>query len=372
MDFIDLKRQYRAYQSEIDAAMAAVLAHGQFIMGPEVAELERRLATFVGIEHAIGVASGTDALSIVLMALGIGAGDEVITVPYTFIATAEAPAHLGARPVFVDIEPRTYCMDPAKLEAAITPKTRAIVPVSLYGQMPDLEAIEAIASRHGIVVIEDAAQSFGATRRGVRSCGVTRVSCTSFFPAKPFGCYGDGGAIFTSDAAIAAAARSIRVHGSTQRHHHPRLGLTSRLDTIQAAALLAKLPHFESEVAARARLGGRYDALLAGACRTPAIAQGNSHVYAQYAVLTPERDRVAAEMQAAGVPTAIHYPVCLHQQPALAHLGYRTGDFPVAEAVARDVLCLPMHPFLTDVEQDRIVAALRAAARAPAATAHVA
>jgi UDP-2-acetamido-2-deoxy-ribo-hexuluronate aminotransferase len=371
MDFIDLKRQYRAYQGEIDAAMAAVMAHGQFILGPEVAELERRLAEFVAVDHCVGVASGTDALTIALMALGVGAGDEVITVPYTFIATAEAPALLGARPVFVDIDPRTYCLDPAKLAAAITPRTRAIVPVSLYGQMADYEAIAAIAGPRGIPVIEDAAQSFGASRHGRRSGGVTRVSCTSFFPAKPFGCYGDGGAIFTTDAAIAAAARAIRVHGSTQRHHHPRLGLTSRLDTLQAAALLAKLPYLDGECRTRARLGARYDALLAGVCRTPAIAAGNTHVYAQYAVLAPGRDRIAAALQAEGIPTAIHYPVCLHQQPALAHLGYRAGDFPVAEAVAREVLCLPMHPFLGENEQDRVAAALRKAVRAPA-TAHVA
>jgi UDP-2-acetamido-2-deoxy-ribo-hexuluronate aminotransferase len=358
MEFIDLKRQYAAYRPAIDAAIQRVLAHGQYILGPEVAQLEAELARFVGTGHAVGVADGTTALVLALRALGIGPGDEVITVPYTFFATAEAIAVVGATPVFVDIEPDGYAMDPAALEAAITPRTRALMPVSLYGQMPDLERISEIAARHRLPIIEDAAQSFGASRHGRRSGGVTTIACTSFFPAKPFGCYGDGGAVFTADAALAQRVRELRVHGSSQRHHHTALGCTGRLDTIQAAVLLAKLPHFEQECAARAAAGRRYDALLAGVAVTPRLLPGNTHVYAQYAVRVPERDRVAAAVAKAGIPTAVHYPVCVHQQPVFASLGYQTGAFPVAERVASEILCLPMHPFLEATEQEQVAAAL--------------
>jgi UDP-2-acetamido-2-deoxy-ribo-hexuluronate aminotransferase len=363
MHFIDLQRQYAAYRPAIDAAIQRVLSHGQYILGPEVGQLEAELARFVGCAHAIGVSDGTSALVLALRALGIGPGDEVVTVPYTFIATAEAIALVGARPVFVDIEADGYAMDPERLEAAIGPRTRAILPVSLYGQPPELERIVAIADRHGLPVIEDAAQSFGATRHGRRSGGLTTLACTSFFPAKPLGCYGDGGAVFTSDARLAERIRALRVHGSSERHHHAEIGITGRLDTIQAAVLLAKLPHFADECTARAEAGIRYDRLLARACATPRVMPGNTHVYAQYAVRIAERDAVAAVLAGRGIPTAVHYPRCVHEQPAFASLGHRRGDFPVAERVAGEILCLPMHPFIQPAEQEQVAAAIAAAVR---------
>ena len=363
MEFIDLQTQYLRYQPEIDARMQAVLRHGRFIMGPEIAELEAQLADRVGVRHAITVASGTDSLEIALRALGIGPGDEVITVPFTWISTAEAIGLVGARPVFVDIDADTYTMDPERLEAAVTPRTRAIIPVSLFGQMPDFDRINAIAARHRLPVLEDAAQSFGATQRGRRSGGATRLGSTSFFPAKPLGCYGDGGALFTDDGALAETMRAIRTHGGLARHHHPLLGMNGRFDTLQAAVLLAKLPHFPAELAARARIGARYTERLRGLCAAAAVGPGNTHVYAQYTIRVPDRDRVAATLAARGIPTAVYYPKCLHEQPAFAPCGYRRGDFPVAERASREVLSLPMHPFLTESDQDAVVAAVQAALR---------
>lgn len=368
MDFIDLKAQYRAYQAEIDARMRRVLEHGQFVLGPEVAELEAALADYVGVRHAITVASGTDSLEIALRALGIGPGDEVITVPFTWISTAEAVRLVGARPVFVDIEPATFNIAVDQVEAAITPRTRALLPVSLFGQMPDFDCLNALAARHGLAVIEDAAQSFGATQRGRRSGGVTTIGSTSFFPAKPLGCYGEGGALFTNDDALAEAMRAIRTHGGLRRHEHGRLGRNGRFDTLQAAVLLAKLPHLEEELAARARLAARYTEHLRGLCQTPGVAPGNTHVYAQYTLRVPERDRVAAALQAAGIPTGIYYPKCLHEQPVFRDLGWRVGDFPVAEQASREVLSLPMHPFLSAAEQDRVVEALQSALAGVAAS----
>lgn len=361
MHFVDLKSQYRRYRTEIDARLRRVLEHGQFILGPEVAELEAALAGYVGVKHALTVASGTDSLEIALRALGIGPGDEVITVPFTWISTAEVIALVGARPVFVDIEPDTYNIAVEQVEAAITPRTRALLPVSLFGQMPDYDRLNALAARHGLPVIEDAAQSFGATQRGRRSGGVTTIGSTSFFPAKPLGCYGDGGALFTSDDALAERMRAIRTHGGLERNHHPLLGMNGRFDTLQAAVLLAKLPHFEWELTQRRRLAARYDAALRDCCVTPAVAPGNTHVYAQYTVRVPERDAVAAHLRAAGIPTAVYYPRCLHEQPVFAGLGYRSGDFPVAEQAAREVLSLPLHPFLDAADQDRVVSELRRA-----------
>ena len=262
LQFIDLKHQFKAYQDEIESRLQKVLEHGQFIMGPEVAELEDVLAKYVGVRHCITVASGTVSLEIALRALGIGPGDEVITVPFTWISSAEVIGLVGAKPVFVDIDPGTYNIDVAVFQRAITPRTKAILPVSLFGQMPDYDRINSIASKHGLPVIEDAAQSFGATQRGRRSASVTTVGSTSFFPAKPLGCYGDGGALFTSEDALAEKMRAIRTHGGVKRHHHPFLGMNGRFDTLQAAVLLAKMPHFESEVEARGRIGARYTSLL--------------------------------------------------------------------------------------------------------------
>ena len=361
MQFIDLQQQYRLYQAEIDARMRRVLDHGQFIMGPEIAELEAALAAYVGVKHAISVASGTDSLEIALRALDLGPGDEVITVPFTWISSSEVIGLVGAKPVFVDVTAADYNIDVDLIERAITPRTKVIMPVSLFGQMPDYARINALAVRHGITVIEDAAQSFGATQNGKKSCAVTKISSTSFFPAKPLGCYGDGGALFTDDDALNEKMRAIRSHGGLKRHHHPYLGMNGRLDTLQAAVLLAKLPHFPGEVAARERIGARYTHLLRGVCTVPEVMPGNTHVYAQYTIRVPERDRLGERLKAAGIPSAIYYPICLHEQPVFASLGYAWGAFPQSEKASREVISLPMHPWLTETDQDRIVAAVRAA-----------
>jgi UDP-2-acetamido-2-deoxy-ribo-hexuluronate aminotransferase len=359
MEFIDLKEQYRRHKTEIDLRIHRVLDHGHFIMGPEIAELEQALASFVGVKHCIAVASGTDSLEIALRALGIGPGDEVVTVPFTWISSAEVIGLVGARPVFVDIRPDTYNINEDLLEAAITPRTNAIMPVSLFGQMPDYDRINTIASKHGIPVIEDAAQSFGATQNGRRSCGVTIIGSTSFFPAKPLGCYGDGGALFTSDDSLAEKMRAIRTHGGLKRHHHPLLGMNGRFDTLQAAVLLAKLPHFQEEVEARARIGARYSSALAEKCVIPAVSPGNTHVYAQYTIRVANRDKLGEVLKASGIPTAVYYPKCLHEQPVFASCGYNWGDFPESEKAAREVISLPMHPFLTEVDQDKVINAVK-------------
>ena len=369
MDFIDLKTQYRRIKPSVDARIARVLDHGQYVMGPEVTELEQVLARYCGTRHCVAVSSGTDALLIALMALDVAPDDEVITAPFTFFATAEMIALIGARPVFVDIDPRTWNLDPAKLEAAITPRTRAIMPVSLYGQCADFDAINAIASRRGLPVIEDAAQSFGATYKGRRSNALSLIGATSFFPSKPLGCYGDGGALFTDDDGLAKLMREIRVHGQDRRYHHPRLGLTGRLDSIQAAVLLAKMEIFDDEVAARARVAASYERLIReafgadGAVRAPWVEPFNTCVFAQYTVEVDRRDVVETRMKAAGVPTAVHYPVPLHEQPVFAYLDQPVGRFPLSEAAARRVISLPMHPYLTEEQQAKVIGALAEAVR---------
>ncbi len=359
MQFIDLKTQYLRYKSEIDESIRRVLEHGQFIMGPEIGQLETQLAKYVGVKHCITVASGTDSLEIALRALKIGPGDEVITVPFTWISSAEVISQVCAKPVFVDISLSTYNLDVEQLEAAITPRTRAIIPVSLFGQMADYEGINRIAAKHGLTVIEDAAQSFGATQNGQKSCGVTKISSTSFFPAKPFGCYGDGGALFTSDDQIAETMRAIRSHGGGRRHHHTLVGMNGRLDTIQAAILLAKLPHFPEEVEARNRLGARYSEALSKECVVPVLLEGNTHVYAQYTVRVSERDKLAERLKSHGIPTAVYYPKCLHEQPVYEPLGYRWGQFPNSEKASREVISLPMGPFLSEDEQDKVIQAFK-------------
>jgi UDP-2-acetamido-2-deoxy-ribo-hexuluronate aminotransferase len=360
MKFVDLDRQYRLYQDEIDRRIREVLETQAFIMGPQVAELERACAAYVGVEHAVGVASGTDALLVALMALGVGPGHEVVTTPFTFVATAEVIALLGARPVFVDVDPATGNMDPALLEGALTAATRAIIPVSLYGQCADMEAIERIASPRGIPVVEDGAQSFGAARHGMRSCGLSLAAATSFFPSKPLGCYGDGGMAFTTDAALAKAMREIRIHGQDRRYHHARIGVNARLDTLQAAVLLAKLPHFDGEVALRQQAAARYSERLARVpgVELPVTAPGNTHVFAQYSLQVDRRDGLAASLEQRGIPTAVHYPIPLHLQPAFAHLGLGPGSLPAAERLASRIISLPMHPFLTEEETDRVAAAV--------------
>jgi UDP-2-acetamido-2-deoxy-ribo-hexuluronate aminotransferase len=357
MEFIDLKAQYQALRGTIDARIHAVLEHGQYIMGPEVAELEQRLAAFTGVRHCISVSSGTEALVISLMALGIGPGDEVITTPFSFIATAEAIVLVGATPVFVDIDPATCNLDAELIEESISERTRAILPVSLYGQPADMDEINAIAWRHGLVVIEDAAQSFGATYQDRKSCNLSKIGCTSFFPSKPLGCYGDGGAIFTSDDELAAAMREIRVHGQSRRYVHTRIGVGGRMDTIQCAIVLAKLERFEWELAQRARVAAGYDAMLSG--RLDLVGRGpeRTSVYAQYTVVVEERDRVQALLHAAGIPTAVHYPVPMHMQPAYAHLCY-PDSCPVAVDMAARVLSLPMGPYLALSEVNEVALSL--------------
>ena len=359
MEFIDCKEQYRRYKTEIDERMRVVLAHGQYVMGPEVFELEQALAKSVDVKHCITGSSGTHTLEIALRALGIGPGDEVVTVPFTWISTAEVIPLVGARPVFVDIEPDTYNINIDLLAGAITSRTKAILPVNLFGQMPDYDRINALAAEHGLPVIEDAAQSFGAKQRGRKSGGVTTIGSTSFFPAKPLGCFGDGGALFSNDDQLAEKMRAIRTHGGLQRHHHPLLGTNGRFDTIQAAVLLAKLPHFEWEVKERARIGARYSAALRDFCSVPSVAPGNTHVYAQYTIRLPNRDQVAEKLKKSGIPTAVYYPKCLHEQPVFSKLGYSLGDFPESEKASREVLSLPMHPFLSAEQQDQVVSALK-------------
>ncbi len=370
MQFIDLKRQYAALKPAIDARIQRVLDHGQYIMGPEVAELESALAAFTGRKHAITVASGTEALLIALMALGVKAGDEVITTPFTFVATAEVIVLLGATPVFVDIEPDTCNLDVRQVEARITPRTKAILPVSLYGQVPDMAELLALAARLGLPVVEDAAQSFGARYQGRPSGSFGAFGCTSFFPSKPLGCYGDGGALFTDDDALAQAAREIRVHGQSRRYHHSRLGVGGRMDTLQCAIVLAKLDRFAWELERRQTLGARYTALLSatglpqtGQLGLPTVRPDRDCVWAQYTVRIPStrgpgREAVQAALQAQGIPTAVHYPVPLHHQPAYAALCC-PECCPESLRAGREVMSLPMGPDLTEEEQGRVVEALR-------------
>ena len=362
MPFSDLKAQYAALRQSIHERMQRVLDHGQYIMGPEVKELEDRLAAYVGTRHCISVASGTEALLIAMMGSGIGRGDEVITSPFTFAATAEMIVLLGATPVFVDVEADTCNIDASRIDAAVTPRTRAILPVSLYGQVADMAAINAVAARHGLVVIEDAAQSFGASYQGRRSCGLSTWGATSFFPSKPLGCYGDGGALFTDDDALAQAAREIRVHGQSARYSHTRIGVGGRMDTLQCAVLLAKLERFDWELQRRHALGARYAQGLAGlpGLRRLAVRADRDCVWGQYTVFVPRRSAVQAALQAQGIPTAVHYPRPLHRQPAYA--AWAAGAHcPVSEQVAEQVLSLPMSADLDPADQDRVLAALAGA-----------
>ena len=402
--FIDLQSQYRALKDEIGTRMQRVLDHGQYIMGPEVAELEAQLAARTGAKHCITVSSGTEALLISLMALQLKPGDEVITTPFTFAATAETIVLLGGVPVFADIEPDTCNLDAALIEAKITPRTRAIMPVGLYGQVADMDAINAVAARHGLAVIEDAAQSFGARYWGgatppgagaalpppgttwaaslatgsgaahqghgpagarpggapARQSGhLSTLGCTSFFPSKPLGCYGDGGAIFTSDDALAQACREIRVHGQSERYTHTRVGVGGRMDTLQCAVVLAKLQRFDWELARRRELGARYAQLLAGVpgVRLLAVRADRDCVWAQYTVFVQGRAQVQAALQAQGIPTAVHYPRPLHHQPA--YEAFCCPECcPHSVHAASQVMSLPMSADLSDAQQDRIVAAL--------------
>ena len=356
MEFTDLKTQYRVLRKEIDARMQRVLEHGQYILGPEVRELEEKLAAYTGSKHCITVASGTEALLIALMALDIKPGDEVITTPFTFIATGEMIVLLGAKPVFVDVEEDTANIDASRIAAAVTSKTRAIMPVSLYGQPADMDEINAIASKHRLAVIEDAAQSFGATYKGRKSCNLSTIGATSFFPSKPLGCYGDGGALFTNDEALATAMREIRHHGQSGRYVHTRIGVGGRMDSLQCAVVLAKLGRFDWELERRIALAKRYDKLLER-YRPIRVKPDRTSVFAQYTLRTPQRDRIQQVLKEKGIPTAVHYPQSLHQQPAYA-AGYRGLSFPMSEKLAREVISLPMSADLAEADQDRIAAAL--------------
>lgn len=361
MDFIDLKTQYKALRETINSRIQRVLDHGQYILGPEVRELEEQLVAYTGAKHCITVASGTEALLIALMALDVKPGDEVITTPFTFVATAEMIVLLGARPVFVDVQPDTCNIDPTKIEAAITAKTKAIMPVSLYGQVADMDEINAIAARRGIPVIEDAAQSFGATYRGRNSCNLSEIGCTSFFPSKPLGCYGDGGAIFTNDDVLANAMREIRVHGQSGRYHHTRIGVGGRMDSIQCAVVLGKLERFDWEIERRIAIGRRYEQALrefAPVVDVLPVKTDRTSVHAQYTVCVRDRDGVQARLKQAGIPTAVHYPKSLHQQPAYA-AAHARESYPVSERLAGEVLSLPMHADLDEATQARVVEAVR-------------
>lgn len=362
--FIDLKTQYQALKPQIQARIDAVLEHGQYIMGPEVKELEGKLAAYTGSKHCITVASGTEALLMSLMALGIKPGDEVITTPFTFVATAEVIVLLGAKPIFVDVEPDTGNIDANLIESKINSKTKAIMPVSLYGQTADMDEINAIAARHGnIPVIEDAAQSFGATYKGKKSCNLSTIGCTSFFPSKPLGCYGDGGAIFTNDDELAQAMREIRVHGQSQRYVHTRVGVGGRMDTIQCAVVLAKLERFDWEVEQRKIIGKNYSDLLAklelnDEIKLCTIKSDRTSVYAQYTIFVKEREQLQKRLSEQGVPTAVHYPIPLNEQEAYKHLCCPDCT-PIAKRLAKQVMSLPMGGDLTYKQQQLIADGLK-------------
>lgn len=357
IEFIDLKAQQARLKEKIDAGIQNVLSHGQYILGPEVSELEEKLAAYVGAKYCITCANGTDALQIVQMAFGIGPGDEVITPGFTYIATAETVAVLGATPVYVDVNPKTYNLDIEKLEAAITSRTKAIIPVNLYGQCADFDAINAIAAKYNLPVIEDAAQSFGATYKGRKSCNLSTVACTSFFPSKPLGCYGDGGAIFTNDDELAKIIRQIARHGQDRRYHHIRVGVNSRLDTLQAAILLPKLEILDNEMQARQRVAETYTKFFneVGILTTPFIEAHNQSAWAQYTIQVENRADVQEKLKAQGIPTAVHYPIPLNKQPAVAD---ESVALPIGDAVAECVMSLPMHPYLTIEAQEKIVVTL--------------
>lgn len=355
MKYIDLNKQYALLKNEIGAGIQRVMEHGQFILGPEVKAIEKKLAAYVGVKHCIGVSSGTSALLVALMALEIGPGDEVITSPFSFFASAEVILLLGAKPVFVDIDPRTYNLEPTLLKAAITDKTKAIVPVSLYGQCADFDAINTIANEYNLPVIEDAAQSFGATYKGQKSGNLSTIAITSFFPSKPLGCYGEGGACFTQDDDLAEKMRMIMNHGQQSRYHHVMLGINARLSSIQAAVLLAKLSLLDKEIAKRQQIAAWYNDALAGEVVTPFIEAYNISAWAQYTIQVDDREKVRQALSSQGIPTAVHYPKGLHQQPALQKLfTYQDLHFSVTERAAERVLSLPFHPYMKKAEVEKV------------------
>jgi UDP-2-acetamido-2-deoxy-ribo-hexuluronate aminotransferase len=351
IDFAKLQYQYQLYKEEIDKAIHAVLDKSNYIMGNEVTDLESNLQSFTGAKHAITCSSGTDALLLAMMALDIEPDDEIITTPFTFIATAETIAFLKAKPVFVDIDEKTYNIDPKKIEEKITEKTKAIMPVSLYGQPADMDAIQAIAKKHKLKVIVDGAQSFGSTFNGKTDSNLGDISTTSFFPAKPLGCFGDGGAVFTNDDALAQKMKSLRVHGQSKRYHHQYIGMGGRMDTIQCAIVDVKLKYYAKDLALRQEVASKYTKALANKDLTlPFVEQRASSAWAQYSVRVKNRDDVQSKLKEQGIPTAVHYPMPLHIQEAFTYLGYKKGDFPIAEIVSNEIMSLPMNPYLSDDE----------------------
>lgn len=354
INFIDLQGQYRKYKNEIDEQIAQTLDSSAYIGGQKVALLEENLARFSGAKHAIACSNGSSAIFVSLLALGIGRGDEVITSPFTFFATAEMIALTGAKPVFVDIDEKTYNIDPNLIQAAITPKTKAIMPVSLFGQIADMKRINQIAAKHGLTVIEDAAQSFGAKQEGARSCSLSKLATTSFFPAKPLGCYGDGGAIFTSDDELAQKIKILLNHGSKERYFHSAIGINGRLDAIQAGVLNVKLKYFDDEIAHRQEVAARYGQNLKNVV-TPFVERGNTSVWAQYCIRVKDRARMLEICAQKGVPTGVYYPLPLHLQEVFKDLGYKKGDFAVSERVSEDIMALPMSAFLSEQEQDYVI-----------------
>jgi len=360
IDFANLHKQYLRYKDEIDAAMEQVIATSQFIMGPEISALEEELAKFTGAKHAITCSSGTDALLLAMMAIDIQPSDEIITTPFSFIATAETIAFLKAKPVFVDIDEATYNIDASKIEAAITSKTRAIIPVSLYGQPADMDEINALAAKHDLKVIEDAAQSFGAAYKGKKSGHLSDIGCTSFFPAKPLGCFGDGGALFTDDDMLAQKLKSLRVHGQTKRYEHQYIGMGGRLDALQAAVLRVKLRHYARDLQQRRHVAKSYNKLFSDAFTLPVVKDDRTSAWAQYSIRirlkdtakVKQRDMIREYLLEMGIPTAIHYPKPLHLQECFSYLSYKEGDFPIAEKISKEILSLPINP---DINEDEIV-----------------
>jgi UDP-2-acetamido-2-deoxy-ribo-hexuluronate aminotransferase len=358
IDFANLKYQYKLYKDEIDEAIQNVLDKSNYIMGNEVQDLEKNLENFTGAKHAITCSSGTDALLLAMMALDIQPGDEIITTPFTFIATAETIAFLGAKPVFVDIDEKTYNIDPSKIEEKITSKTKAIMPVSLYGQPADIDAIQSIANKHNLKVIIDGAQSFGSTYKGKTDSNLGDISTTSFFPAKPLGCFGDGGAVFTNDDELATKMKSLRVHGQSKRYHHKYIGMGGRMDTIQCAIVDVKLKHYEKDLALRQDVAAKYTQALTGTgskvLTLPYIDKNCTSAFAQYSIRVKNRDEVQAKLKEAGIPTAVHYPMPLHLQECFEYLDYQKGDFPISEVVSNEIMSLPMNPYVSDTEIEYI------------------
>jgi UDP-2-acetamido-2-deoxy-ribo-hexuluronate aminotransferase len=355
IDFANLQYQYQLYKDEIDSAIGRVLDKSNYIMGDEVKELEENLQNFTGVKHAITCSSGTDALLLAMMALDIQAGDEIITTPFTFIATAETIAFLGAKPVFVDIDEKTYNIDASKIEEKITPKTKAIIPVSLYGQPADIDAIQNIADKHKLKVIIDGAQSFGSTYKGKTDSNLGDISTTSFFPAKPLGCFGDGGAVFTNNDELSQKIKSLRVHGQSKRYYHKYIGMGGRMDTLQCAIVNVKLKHYKKDLALRQEVAQKYtDALHIKDITLPYLAQDTTSAWAQYSIRVKNRDEVQSKLKEQGVPTAVHYPMPLHLQECFEYLGYKKGDFPISERVSQEIMSLPMNPYVKDEEIEYI------------------